>query len=106
MGFIGFDLLTGFLQALITGTFKSSIMRKGLLNKLLIISVVAFTILVDFTPRFFDIGFSLPIFTPVCVYIVIMELASIVENLRKTKLPIFETLFQFMFKNNDKLKGE
>ena len=75
--FMLFDILTGFIQAVINKNVDSSIMRKGLLHKVLLIIVMAASFILDFT-------FHLPVISKViCIYIIIMEIVSILENLEK-----------------------
>ena len=47
--FIVFDVVTGVLQALINGTFKSHIMRKGGFRKLCLLVVIAFGVALDYS---------------------------------------------------------
>ena len=83
------DVLTGFIQAIINKNVDSSVMRNGLLHKILIIIVVFLGFVIDAT-------FSLNIVAKIiCSYIIIMELTSILENLKKAGLdfgPVTEIL--------------
>ena len=73
------DILTGFIQAVINKNVDSSLMRNGLLHKILIIIVVFLGFIIDAT---FSINIVAKI---ICSYIIIMELTSILENKIKTK---------------------
>lgn len=79
--FIIFDIITGVLQALITGTFESHIMRKGGLRKLCLLVVIAFGVVLDFSQTLVDLGFDFPCLSWICAYISLMEIMSIIENI-------------------------
>lgn len=76
------DIISGYIQALINHDVDSSIMRQGLLHKILIILVIIMSCVLDVT-------FSLSIITKfISIYIIVMELTSILENLKKAGLDI------------------
>lgn len=76
------DVITGYIQAVIRDDVKSKIMRKGLYHKILLI-------LIEFLSFIFGLAFNLMIIPGiVCTYIVIMEIVSIVENLKKAGIDI------------------
>lgn len=77
------DVITGLIQAQITGTKRSSIMRKGLYRKLGELGAI---LLVWVT----CIAIELPIKYPatVSIYVCLMEALSILENLRAAGVPI------------------
>lgn len=72
-----FDIVTGFIQAVINKDVESSKMRVGLLHKILICIVLV-------SGFVFGLSFNLPIIPKfISAYIVIMEIISILENLKK-----------------------
>lgn len=77
------DIVTGWIQASINGTWDSTKMRKGLFRKSgeLLIIVVAYVIYE---------AIALPVDVPCCIsaYVVIMEILSVLENLDQAGLPI------------------
>ena len=77
------DVLTGVTNAWIKGEIKSSILRKGLGKKIGEIVVLAIG-------ELFLISMSLPmaVLNGISLYIIIMELISICENLEKLGVPI------------------
>ena len=79
--FIVFDVVTGVLQALINGTFKSHIMRKGGYRKLCLIVCIAFGVALDYSQTLVDLGFTFPCLRMITCYITFMEIMSIIENL-------------------------
>lgn len=76
------DIVTGFIQAIINKNVDSSIMRKGLLHKVLLIIIIILSFLLDIT---FSLGYISKL---VCGYIIIMELVSIAENITKAGIDI------------------
>lgn len=81
--FILFDILTGVIAAFITGTFKSSVMRKGGLRKLFLCVVIAFGVVLDYAQYMADLGFNVPATTAIAAYISLMEIMSCIENINK-----------------------
>lgn len=77
------DVLTGVTNAWIKGEIKSSILRKGLGKKIGEIVVLAIG-------ELFLIAMSLPmaVLSGISLYIIVMELISICENLEKLGVPI------------------
>lgn len=79
--FIVLDMIVGVIKSLASGTYKSLKMREGLWHKLGEIMCVAFGVLCEMAFPYVGITVSIPIVTTICVYIVLMETGSIVENL-------------------------
>lgn len=76
------DIVTGYIQAVINKNVDSQKMRVGIYHKALIVLVL-------FLSFIFGIAFnimSVPLF--ICVYIVIMEVVSIIENLKKAGIDV------------------
>lgn len=81
--FILLDLISGLLSAFKSKSFKSSKMREGLFHKTGSILVVTFAILVDHAQKYVDLGVQIPMTVIICVYIILMECGSILENASK-----------------------
>lgn len=76
-----FDIVSGFVGALVRGNVSSTKMREGIGHKAMLILLVVLAIFVQtFTLHIGDMGWTVPLITPVCVYIIVMEVASVVEN--------------------------
>lgn len=75
--FSGLDILTGYIQALINKTVDSKVMREGLLHKCLLIVAILIGYIVEYA---FGIKAVAQVIT---VYICVMEVMSIAENLKK-----------------------
>lgn len=76
------DVITGFIQAVINKNVDSQVMRTGLLHKVLITIVVLLSFIADIT---FSLNFISRI---VCIYVIIMETTSILENLKKSGIEV------------------
>lgn len=76
------DVITGFIQAVINKNVDSQVMRTGLLHK----TLITITVLLSFVA---DLAFSLNFISRiVCIYVVIMETISILENLKKAGIEV------------------
>lgn len=80
---MGADVLTGWIQASVNGTWDSTKMRKGLFRKsgeivILVLSYVT------------QIAIALPIniFMFISIYVCVMEVLSVIENLDQAGLPV------------------
>lgn len=78
--FILLDFITGLVKAFKTKQFTSSVMRQGLFHKAGSVLVIMFGALVDYAQVYIDLGVSIPVATTICVYICLMEIGSIIEN--------------------------
>lgn len=76
------DIVTGLLKAFYTKSFKSSVMRQGLFHKLGELIAVAILYGAQISLPKIGVDANLPLFTVGCGYCVLMELGSILENLR------------------------
>lgn len=81
--FVVMDLVTGVMQAVANKTLDSTKMRAGLWHKCGFIMTVILAALVEWTMQFIDLEFALPLFVPVCVFIILTEIVSIFENVCK-----------------------
>ena len=79
--FIAMDIAVGLVKAFASIGFKSVKMREGLIHKVGEILCVGFGVLCEYSFPFVGIEVNIPIVSTICVYIVLMETGSIVENL-------------------------
>lgn len=79
--FICFDVLTGWIKAASTGTVDSSIMRKGLFHKVGEILAMIFGYICEYAFPLAGVPVQVPIASGIGIYIILMETASIIENL-------------------------
>lgn len=80
--FSGLDILTGYIQAVINKNVDSKVMREGLLHKCLLIIAIVVGYVVEYA---FGISAVAQVIT---VYICVMEVMSILENLKKAGLDL------------------
>lgn len=78
--FIGIDYLTGIVKAIEKNELSSEKMRAGLFHKFAYVIIVFVGYIIDYAQTIFYIGFEAPINEAVCVYIILIEISSIIEN--------------------------
>lgn len=94
----GADILTGLLQAGVNNCYNSSVMRKGLYRKLGELACVVLAYVVS-------VAIVLPINVTafVSIYIVVMELISVLENLSAAGVPFPVWILKKLKKAADRL---
>ena len=75
------DYLTGLAKAVKNRDVSSEKMRQGLWHKSAYLLVIMLAEILEHGQQLIDMGFGVPIIIPACVYIIITEVASIIENL-------------------------
>lgn len=79
--FIVVDFITGCIKACKNGNWKSAIMKQGLFSKLgEVLTIVVMYMLENVLP-IININVGIPFVQGLSIYIIIMELGSIIENL-------------------------
>ena len=101
LGFIVFDVVTGLIKAGYNGKYNSVIMRQGGFHKSMEVMAMAVAYFVEYAVAYINIGVDVPAVPAVTVYICIMELISILENICAVN-PQMCALFKPYL---DKLKG-
>lgn len=81
--FMVLDIVTGFIGAVVNNCVDSKKMKAGLWHKCGFLLAIIFGILCEWASSFMDLGFSLPVQTAVCGFIVCIEIVSNLENLCK-----------------------
>ena len=100
-GFIAMDCITGIIKAVKNKAFSSSIMREGSFHKLGSLFAIVLGFFADYAQVVIDLGYSVPIAIPICVYIATMEIGSIIENISAINPQIIPSkLSQFFSKIN------
>lgn len=79
--FIILDFVTGLIKAFKEKAYTSSVMREGLYHKCGTVLCVVLGILVDYAQSYVDLGVNIPVALTICVYIILMEIGSIIENI-------------------------
>ena len=95
---MGVDIITGLTNAWVKGEIKSSILRKGLAKKI-------GEMVVLLMGEVFLMGMNLPggIMYGISIYIILMELISICENLAKLGVPIPKFIKNALAEAEDKI---
>ncbi len=75
------DIITGFASALKNADLSSSKMREGLWHKAGFCGLLILAYMVQFAMFHMELGLDFPAVDAVCVWIVVTEIVSIVENL-------------------------
>lgn len=75
------DVVSGFAKAVALGEVSSTKMREGLMHKAVLVLMIAVAVIMQAaTLHIGDMGWCFPLIVPACVYIIVMELASVMEN--------------------------
>ena len=75
------DYLTGIIKACYKHEYKSEVMRQGLYHKLAEIAAVAVMFYLQLGLPMIGVAIDFPFISFITLYIIVMELSSIVENI-------------------------
>lgn len=101
------DYVSGFAKALATRTVSSTKMRNGLFHKFAYVLVLALALLVEHGQQYINIGVTIPIVAPVCAYIAIMEILSVLENAQALNPELAGSgIFKIFVNSSDALRRE
>lgn len=101
-GFIILDVASGFSQAVANGTVSSVKMRQGLWHKSAYVIAIVLALLCEYSTHYLELGFTVPITIPICSFICLTELVSIIENLGKLNPDILPSLQKFFAQNKNR----
>lgn len=103
-----FDLVSGFAVAVINKEVSSSKMREGLAHKMVLLLFIALSLAVEvLSLHVADFGFCGVTVYAVCVFIIVMEVSSILENLCRAYPELRDTKLMRIFENEKtQEKGE
>lgn len=76
------DIISGVISAVIQNNLDSQKMREGILRKMLLILIIILSFVIQFMFRITIIS------KVVCIYIIVMEVISIAENLKKAGIDL------------------
>lgn len=101
------DYVTGLLKAFATRTVSSSKMRAGLYHKAGYAVVIALAFLLEHGQQYVNLGFTVPLITSVCLYIIFAEVVSVFENAVALNPELVHSgIFKVFLNSNDALKDE
>lgn len=103
--FILFDILTGIIKALYKDGLNSTYLRQGLFHKLSEVIATIGAGLLEYGVQYIDLGVDVPVLNIVAVYICLMELISILENLAEVN-PRLAKLFKPYLEKLKEREGE
>lgn len=75
------DFLSGIVKAISKKQLASKKMREGLLHKVALGLCMLLGAAVDYAQGYMELGVHFPVGRVICVYIVLMEITSIMENI-------------------------
>ena len=110
--FILLDVISGVASAYARHEISSEKLRTGLWHKLGYFFVVFCAIVIEWTmTQGLDLGFSLPLVVPICVWVSLMEIVSVLENAAKMNpdlesVPGFERLREVAQKEVEEKEAE
>lgn len=80
-----FDFVAGIICAFVRREFKSSAMREGIGHKAVIVLIIVLAALLEIASHFVEgIYVDIPLTVTVCVYVILMEVASVIETIKHT----------------------
>lgn len=95
------DVVVGFSQSLITGSFSSSVMRVGLGHKFITICIMALGVLLEAAcSHVAGLPFSGVATVVVSGYVIVMEVGSILENAAKAYPELRDTPLYKIFEDD------
>lgn len=98
-----FDVVTGIAQAVYNHVLSSEKMRSGVYHKLSYVFAVALALFIEYSVDYIDVGYTVPVFIPVCTYIVLTESVSIVENIGKLNPELINSgIFKLLSENKSR----
>lgn len=104
--FILFDFATGIAKAAYLKQVSSTVMREGLYHKFAEILVIVLAGAIDVACDHLELGFDTPILAVTCAYIVLMEIASILENIGEMNPDLSNSPVFSIFKKEGKTNGK
>lgn len=103
------DYLTGTVKALYKHEYKSCVMREGLYHKAAEIFTIALMYFIEIGLPIVGLSVDIPFVMSVTVYIVVMEISSIIENIGEINpslvgplAKVFEKVKEVQDKGSDK----
>lgn len=96
------DYITGVVNAIMHGELSSKKMRQGLGHKFAYLAIICVALIVEYGSDYINLGIGLPVFTPVCVGICLIEITSIIENCVKINPELSKSNILNIFKVDKK----
>ena len=75
------DIVFGFAGAVRCKDVQSSKLRDGLWHKAGFVGLIVLAYVIQYAAAYADLGFEVPSVMAVCVYVIVTEMVSVIENL-------------------------
>lgn len=99
------DYLTGLAKSVVNKDIDSTAMRDGLWHKATYVAVIVLAEIIEHGQEAVDLGFTVPLIVPTCVYIVLTETASILENLSQINPELADSPVMQLFRSTKDTAG-
>lgn len=99
------DIITGFVKAWANHALDSKILRKGLLHKFSEIFLAGISYGAEYATKYISLDISIPLYSAVCSYIILMEIISVFENLIAINPDLGKFIGKYLDSNKSK-KGD
>lgn len=99
------DYLTGLAKSVVNKDIDSTKMRDGLWHKATYVAVIVLAEIIEHGQEAVDLGFTVPLIVPTCVYIVLTETASILENLSQINQELADSPVMQLFRSTKDTAG-
>ena len=99
------DYLTGLAKSVVNKDIDSTKMRDGLWHKAAYVAVIVLAEIIEHGQEAVDLGFAVPLIVPICVYIVLTETASILENLSQINPELADSPVMQLFRSTKDAAG-
>lgn len=99
------DYLTGLAKSVVNKDIDSTKMRDGLWHKAAYVAVIVLAEIIEHGQEAVDLGFAVPLIVPTCVYIVLTETASILENLSQISPELADSPVMQLFRSTKDAAG-
>ena len=99
------DYLTGLAKSVVNKDIDSTKMRDGLWHKAAYVAVIVLAEIIEHGQEAVGLGFAVPLIVPTCVYIVLTETASILENLSQINPELADSPVMQLFRSTKDAAG-
>lgn len=99
------DYLTGLAKSVVNKDIDSTKMRDGLWHKAAYVAVIVLAEIIEHGQEAVDLGFTVPLIVPTCVYIVLTETASILENISQINPELADSPVMQLFRSTKDTAG-
>lgn len=99
--FICLDIVTGLLKGAKAKQLSSAKMRDGLYHKMGFIGMVCLAVAIEFAQSGLELGFTVPLVSPACVYVCVTEVVSVSENVQSLNPELGGFVSRYLAKKED-----